>query len=63
MMKPEQECQDILKHYLNQINPDTINSKSDVRVIVNKLRDLQIDLIRVNWKDDSQILRKLGRRV
>jgi len=62
-MKPEQECQDILKHYLNQINPDTINSKSDVRVIVNKLRDLQIDLIRVNWKDDSQILRKLGRRV
>jgi len=61
-MKPEQECQDILNHYLNQINPGQISSKSDVRVIVNKLRDLQMDLIRVSWKDESQILRKLGRR-
>ena len=62
-MQPEEECQDILKHYLDQINPDTISSKSDVRVIVNKLRDLQLDLIRVSWKEESQILRKLGRRV
>jgi len=61
-MKPEQECQDILNHYLNQINPEQISSKSDVRVIVNKLRDLQMDLIRVSWKDESQILRKLRRR-
>ena len=62
-MQPEEECKDILSHYLNQINPDTISSKSDVRVIVNKLRDLQLDLIRVSWKEESQILRKLGRRV
>ena len=61
-MKPQQECQDILNHYLNQINPEQISSKSDVRVIVYKLRDLQMDLIRVSWKDESQILRKLGRR-
>ncbi len=61
-MKPEQECQDILNYYLKQINPEQISSKSDVRVIVNKLRDLQMDLIRVSWKDESQILQKLGRR-
>jgi hypothetical protein len=62
-MNPEQECREILTKYLSQIDVNSISTKTDVKMVVNNLRNLQYALIAVSWKEESnKILQKLGGR-
>ena len=60
---PKAECVDILTHYLDKVKARKIESKTDIRMIVNDLRDLQMDLISVSWQDEHQLLQKFGVRI
>lgn len=60
MHNPREECNALINYYLPQVFKRQIKTKSDVRIIINQLRDLQMDLIAVSWKEDNEVLEKFG---